>query len=544
MTRGVCTNLPTACSKAAARTLLPCDDPAARCPECGAALLAVADGVAVGTAGSPVLRLLTPALLVMIALGVGGWWLSHGQTGDTTVAATSAPNAVAQAAATLERQPPGAGPVAVASAAPVAAPASAAEGDGAGGAVLAPLASLGTSLGGDLSTAFQSTRSGAVAGGIGAAALQRIAPFAEDQQPGDVLVARDALAVVVHPDSPLRQLSRPLLRDLLAGRVREGQRIGAAPGAPVIHLPAGSPVEALLKRQVLGEAAVASGATRHDGVAALLAAVQADPHAIGVVPRSALGSSGARAIALTDTLGDAWLPTTEAVAAERYPLTHRLVLRSSGEAVPASASAPLPSPSPLAAFLTGSVAQTKLAAHGWVSVMPALLDPGALVPSVAAGATSRWPRDYLVLTRSARPLAGRVAFAAGSDELDGVAQADVDRIAAHLKAQPAGSGPATVVVLGMANDPGGFCGNRALSDRRATRVAEALGERGVTVRVARGVGRIAAQSAPTAEEGALDRRVEVWLADGPVQQPGPFKCTPGPAYARSERGDGSGGGTP
>ena len=540
MTRGVCTNLPSACSKAAARTLLPCDDPAARCPECGAALLAVADGAAAGP-GAPMLRLLTPALLVAIALGVGGWWLSHGQTGGATVAATPAPNAVAQAAATIERQPPGAGPVAATSAGPEAAPASTAVAHEAG-AVLAPLAGLGASLGGDLSAAFRAIRPGG-AGEIGAAALLRIAPFAEDQQPGDVLVARDALVVVVHPDSPLRQLSRSLLRDLLAGRVREGQRVGAAPGAPVIHLPAGASVEALLKRQVLGEAAVAGGAMRHDGVAALLTAVQADPHAIGIVPRSALGSSGARAVALTDTLGDAWLPTAEAVAAERYPLTYRLVLRSPGEAAAASASAPQTAPSALAVFLTGSVAQTRLAAHGWVSVVPALLDPGALVPSVAAGSTSRWPRDYLALTRSARPLAGRVAFAAGSDELDGIAQADVDRLAAHLKAQPAGAGPATVVVLGMANDPGGFCGNRALSDRRANRVAEALGERGVTVRVARGVGRIATQSAPTAEEGALDRRVEVWLADAPVQPPGPFKCTPGPAYARSERGDG-GSGTP
>lgn len=520
MTRGVCTNLPSACAKAAARTLLPCDDPSARCPDCGAALLPVGDGVAAG-GRTPVARLLAPALLVAVALGGAGWWLSQTPSGGEAAAA------VAQADATIERQPPAAGPRATAAVVIDEAPPA--------GAARAPLAGLGGPLGEDLSAAFLSAekRAGHADGahGIGAAAMQRIAPFAEDQQAGDVLVARDALVVVVHPDSPLRQLSRVLLRDLLAGRVRDGQRIGAPPGAPVLHLQAGA-VEALLARQVLGEATLAGGVIRHDGEAALLAAVAADPHAIGVVARSALGSSGAQAVALTDTLGDAWLPTAEAVAAERYPLTHRLVLRPVEAAAPAA-----PALQRLAAFLTGSVAQTRLAAHGWVSVMPALLDTGALAPSAAAGSASRWPRDYLALTRSARPLAGRVAFAAGSDELDSVAQADVERIAAHLKARPSGAGPATVVVLGMANDPGGFCGNRTLSDRRASRVADALGERGVTVRVARGVGRIAAQSAPTVEEGALDRRVEVWLADGPVQPPGPFKCTPGPAYARSERGD-------
>lgn len=532
MTRGVCTNLPSACAKAAARTLLPCDDPSARCPECGAALLPVGDGGA-ASGRTPVVRLLVPALLVAVALGGAGWWLSQAPSGGETAAAAPVPAAVAQADATIERQPPAAGPRAAA----------AAVADAPAGGALAPLAGLGEGLGGDLSAAFLAAETGAGhaggAGEIGAAAVQRIAPFAEDQQAGDVLVARDALVIVVHPDSPLRQLSRPLLRDLLAGRVRDGQRVGALPGTPVIHLPAGGAagaVEVLLARQVLGEATLAGGVIRHDGEVALLAAVAADPHAIGVVARSALGSSSARAVALTDTLGDAWLPTAEAVAAERYPLAHRLVLRPA-EATAAST----PALQRLSAFLIGSVAQTRLAAHGWVSVMPALLDPGALAPSVAAGSASRWPRDYLALTRSARPLAGRIAFVAGSDALDGVAQADVDRLAAHLKTRPAGAGPATVVVLGMANDPGGFCGNRMLSDRRAARVAEALGERGVTVRVARGVGRIAAQSAAKPEEGALDRRVEVWLADGPVQPPGPFKCTPGPAYARSERGDPGGG---
>ena len=39
MTTGVCTNLPSKCSKAAQRAALPADHDNARCPECGAALL-------------------------------------------------------------------------------------------------------------------------------------------------------------------------------------------------------------------------------------------------------------------------------------------------------------------------------------------------------------------------------------------------------------------------------------------------------------------------------------------------------------------------
>jgi phosphate transport system substrate-binding protein len=151
-----------------------------------------------------------------------------------------------------------------------------------------------------------------------------------------------------------------------------------------------------------------------------------------------------------------------------------------------------------------------------------LVDPANVGP-LTAGAAVKLPKDYVALTRGAQLMTGRIGFAAESADLDAVAHVDVDRLARQLKEQASGT-PVSVVVLGVANDPGGFCANRALSDKRAASVAEALTAQGVQVRVVRGVGRFAPAAAVGADDAARDRRVEVWVSEAPVRQPGPFKC--------------------
>ena len=79
-------------------------------------------------------------------------------------------------------------------------------------------------------------------------------------------------------------------------------------------------------------------------------------------------------------------------------------------------------------------------------------------------------------------MAGRIGFAAESAELDAVARTDVDRLARVLKEQTERAPVSlSVMVLGVAGDPGGFCFNRSLSDKRAASVAEVLAGQGVKV---------------------------------------------------------------
>ncbi|NRT55872.1 OmpA family protein [Sphaerotilus uruguayifluvii] len=533
MSRAVCTNLPAACSKAAARTPLPMSGPEDRCPECGAALLPIDAAVSASPAGAA--RWIVPASGVALAALAGLlMWRGHESrtvppapgpgavTAEAVVPAAPAPvtPAVTQAAATLESHPPGAGQPAVltlSGAGLIGLPQAAALVEGfvkaeGLGEVLRPSAEASGAGAGPLlvrqpSGARLELRLAAAEAGPEAAGLRRVSLLGGDVATGDVTLGLDALAVVVHPESPLQSITLAQLRQRLGGRKGRGPES--------MHLPAEASLQALVARQLLDGAALPEGVARHADAAALVAAVLADPAAIGLVPLSAVGS--ARVLAVADATGSTWLPTPETLAAERYPLTHRLVIR-----LPEGADSRLQR---LAQYLAGPTAQSRLAAQVRVPAAPLLVESERIEP-VEIGAAVKMPRDYAALTRPARLLTGRIDFGSGEDALDEAARAEVARLGRALsggQVPPGGS----VIVVALANDPGSFCANRALSERRATQVAQVLRDAGVPVAVVRGVGRLAAAGAAASPAASLERRAEIWVSDTPVRQPAPFRCVSG-----------------
>jgi phosphate transport system substrate-binding protein len=483
------------------------------------------------------MRLAASSLTVALALGAGwNWWLSGAVPASAPQATRVVPLespavlAVAQAASALESEPPGVGTPNI--------------------FALHGMDALGPQLGADLMETFLTQEGhveihrslpdprGAVLvsarrpGGLrqdirlefdggssapGDASLRRVSSTSgTDLKDNQVLVGMDALAVVVHPGNPMERISLAQLRDLLSGRGVDGVRLGGVAGPVRVNVRT-EPSDGwtLVRHQMLGTASAGTDLQRHETDAAIVQAVAADEHALGVVPLSAAGA--AKVLAVVDSVGSVWKPTPEAVATERYPLTHRLVVQ-----MPV---APSPVALRFAQFLAGPAAQVTLRSGGLASALPVLIDQAAAGP-VSVGAAVKPPKDYLALTRGAQVMTGRIGFSVESTELDAVGQVDVDRLARQLKEETA-TRPVSVVVLGVANDPGGFCYNRTLSDKRAASVAEALTAQGVQVRVVRGVGRFAPAPAVGADDAARDRRVEVWVSDAPVHQPAAFKCVSG-----------------
>jgi phosphate transport system substrate-binding protein len=541
MSQGVCTNLPRACSQAAARALLPCPDQDARCPTCGAALLPVGDGVASGTGGAVMRRTVVSLAMVAGVLGVGWQWWAGDDLQATaaapalpaTAAAASSPAvlAVAQAATALESEPPGVGTAHV--------------------FALRGMDVFGPVFGSDLLEAFLGQEGhveihrsppdplGAVLvsarrpGGLrqdirlafdggaaspGDASLRRVSSTAgAELKDNQVLIGFDALAVVAHPASPIEQIRLSQLRQALTGSGLDAARLGGAAGPLRLHVrQPNTDAWTVLAQTLLGDTPHGTALQQHDTDTALVQAVVADERALGVVPLSAVG--GAKVLAVVDSLGSVWKPTPATVATERYPLSHRLVMQL-----------PTAAPSPLALryaqFLASSSVQSRLRAAGFAAAAPALVDAAEIAP-LAVGTSVKMPKDYLALVRGAQRMGGRIGFSAESTELDAVARVDVDRLARQLKEATAAR-PLSVMVLGVANDPGGFCANRTLSDQRAASVADALMAQGVAVQVVRGVGRFAPMPAAGADDAARERRVEVWVSDAPVRQPAPFKCVSG-----------------
>ncbi|MDQ5895934.1 MAG: phosphate transport system substrate-binding protein [Pseudomonadota bacterium] len=501
MSRAVCTNLPAACSKAASRVLLPLNATQDRCPECGAALLPVDAAVESSPAGGA--RWVVPAIGVAIVAVAGLLLSGRGPTGPAT--------ASAPAASALESAPPGAGQPAVLTLhgagllgtdlllgqieafLRIDGLKDPRRPEGAGALLLAR-----TAAGGRLEVRLE-----AAVAAQDAAGLRRVSLLGDDIAPGDVTLGLDALAVIVHPDHPLRSLTPGQLRQRLLGR--QGRPDG-------VHLPADPGLLDLISRQLLAGEALPAALPTHTDLKALVQAVADEPGAIGLVPLSAVGA--ARVLPVGDATGAAWLPQPQTLATERYPLTHRIVMH-----LPEGSD---PRLQRLASYLSGPAAQQQLAARMAVGAHPQLLPEGQPAP-VDAGSAPRLPRDYTALIRQARLLSSHIDFAAGADTLDAVGRAEVERIGRQIAAGQVPRG-AAVLVLAAANDPGSVCGNRQLSERRAEEVAQHLRSLGVAVDVAHGIGRVSPGGLDGTAVATLERRAEIWISEGPVVEPPPWRC--------------------
>ncbi|GAA0629567.1 PstS family phosphate ABC transporter substrate-binding protein [Halomonas beimenensis] len=154
--------------------------------------------------------------------------------------------------------------------------------------------------------------------------------------PREVLVARDALVVVVHRHNALPSLSRSELDAIFS----ETNRCGAEAGirrwqALGLQVPRGrivlhgrnavSGTHGLFRREALCGGSFRPEVNEHPGSAAVVAAVAADPRAIGYAGLNHLTSS-VRAVPLRDERGRRQAPDPAAVRRGDYPFARDLRL--------------------------------------------------------------------------------------------------------------------------------------------------------------------------------------------------------------------------
>ena len=129
-------------------------------------------------------------------------------------------------------------------------------------------------------------------------------------------VAREPIAILIHPDNPVRALRMDQVADLFTGRAVSWEAVGGPerPVQPVIAL-AGEGLRERFEAAALGGAAVAPGALLAPTPAAMLELVAADPGAVGYL-YATLADETVRVARLAGTL-----PSPDAAASGRYPLT-------------------------------------------------------------------------------------------------------------------------------------------------------------------------------------------------------------------------------
>ena len=175
----------------------------------------------------------------------------------------------------------------------------------------------------------------------------------EAQQFTPVIVARDGLAIVVHPSNPVSGLTLAQLRDLFSGQIKNWKEIGGSDG-PVrpITREEGSGTRESFVHLVMGKDHISRKALVQESNGAVKELVRGDPAAIGYM---SLGLVGGELKALPI---DGAKPTAENVLAGKYTLVRPFLFVTKG--------APTPEAQGYIAFVLSPEGQSMLETEGLV----------------------------------------------------------------------------------------------------------------------------------------------------------------------------------
>ncbi|MFF7062749.1 substrate-binding domain-containing protein [Pseudomonas sp. NPDC008258] len=308
------------------------------------------------------------------------------------------------------------------------------------------------------------------------------------------VIGLDGVAVIVHPDNPLPQLSTAQLALVFSGQIQRWEQLGVAGGA--IHLYARddrSGTYETFKALVLEpqHAELWSKAQRFESSDELALRVATDRQAIGFSSLAAV--HGAKVLAVAEGDAPAMLPERALVASEDYPLSRRLYVY-----LPAN---PKPQAKALADFAQSPAGQAIVAQQGFVSQQ---------INAQPVSLQADMPPRYRTLAQQAQRLSVNFRFQEGSASLDNKALRDVQRVVEYLR--QAGKLQSKAVLVGF-GDPKETPGRAALLSRlRAQAVRRELARDGVEVLEVTGMGDELPVAGNELEQGRLrNRRVEVWV---------------------------------
>ncbi|MCX7557450.1 substrate-binding domain-containing protein [Xanthomonadaceae bacterium JHOS43] len=306
----------------------------------------------------------------------------------------------------------------------------------------------------------------------------------------ELVVALDGVAVIVHPDNPLRELRVAQVRQLFDGSMRDWSQVGGRPGPVRVHArDDASGTFDTFRGLVLGRQSLRGDAARYESTRDLAAAVAADAGAIGFVGFAGMGR--ARALAIADA-GVAMLPETFRIAVEDYPLSRRLYFYRAADASPLARD--------FGEFVLSGAMQPLIERIGFVSQ-----DVRAYADTARIDA----PAEYRELVKDAQRL--NLNFRFGRGLVDSKAARDVERLAQFV-AQPENRERRLLLLGFVDGDEVSPYLAHALSNDRVDYIADRLAAAGLPVLRARGMGGSAPLASDSGDAGRhRNRRVEVWI---------------------------------
>ena len=134
-------------------------------------------------------------------------------------------------------------------------------------------------------------------------------------------VARDGIAIIVHPSNALVGVGLLQLQDLFSGRIYEWQGLGAAgsrDAVQVVSREAGSGTREAFEHLVMGEKRVTPLAVVAPSAEAVVNYVAEHPEAVGYVSMGAV-TPGVKVLSV-----EGEMPTSQSTQGGSYPLSHEL----------------------------------------------------------------------------------------------------------------------------------------------------------------------------------------------------------------------------
>ncbi len=324
--------------------------------------------------------------------------------------------------------------------------------------------------------------------------LKQLASLGQlDGPQSEFVVGLDGIAVVVHHDNPLQQISKEKLRQIFSGEINDWSQLGGKPGPIQVYArDNNSGTYDTFKSLVLGKKApLIANALRFESNANLSDAVAQDPRGIGFVGLPYIRQS--RALAVSDDIPLAITPTRFTVATEDYVLARRLFMYLPQQASPLARS--------LVEYALSQRGQQVVAQTGFVSqeIISGHTDVGV------------GHAEYNSLVKDAVRLSLNFRFHKGSARLDNKARHDIQRLADYLAREE--NHKRELILVGFSDNNEAIpLQSLGLSIQRADGVADVLLGKGVVPHNVRGYGpALTVASNETARGREKNRRVEVWL---------------------------------
>ena len=524
MNTGFCTNLPSQCSKAAAREAIPMPSPDIACPECGSRLQAVRNG---GRKPLP-LGLLAGGGAAVLAVAVVAWFAMR-PSAKVASGAPVHPVAVAAVPAPVAERILGlAGSNTIGSSlAPELVKAwlsskhatEVREEEVSKDGVTLPEHRVTAMLDGRLvevevrahgsSTAFTDLEPGTTDIGMSSRPIKdaeatALARLGDMRRPSNEhVLALDGVAVIVPTGNTVAKLSRTDLGRIFSGEAKTWSSFGGANRPIKLYARDDkSGTYDTFKELVLRGAALAPS-SRFEDSAELEAAVARDPDGIGFVGLPYIRTT--RSVAVSDGAAAALEPTRFSVKTESYPLSRRLFLYTA--ASPAN-----PMTADFVGFALSGAGQAVVRSERFVDLdLTGKSQPEAQRQSSACRLSAHWTGDaqaYCRLRDDAEQLGTSFRFRTGSAELDTRATQDLRRVLERMEQTP----DKAIVLAGFADNLGSYASNCALSRTRSKSVATALETLGLRVTETVGF----CDELPVRDNASLDgrelnRRVELFL---------------------------------